>query len=72
VLAALAVLAVLALTVAARPVSAHEERSRHMLRITCETVRAYVAEVGLVNAKAMAIAHGMTAAQEREAKRCLE
>lgn len=66
-----AVLAVLALTIATLPVSAREEASRHVLRVTCETVRAYVAEVGLVNARAMAVARGMTAAQEREAKHCL-
>jgi hypothetical protein len=40
-------------------------------RISCATVRAYVAEVGLVQARAVALAHGMTAWQERLARRCL-
>jgi hypothetical protein len=40
-------------------------------RISCETVRAYVAEVGLVQAREVARAHGMTAWQERLARRCL-
>jgi hypothetical protein len=39
--------------------------------ITCEMVRSYVAQVGLVQAKAMAEAAGMTAADERRARRCL-
>jgi hypothetical protein len=41
------------------------------LHITCETVRAYVAQVGLQQARAVAVAHGMTAWQERLARRCL-
>jgi hypothetical protein len=40
-------------------------------RISCEAVRAYVAEVGLVQARTVALAHGMTAWQERLARRCL-
>jgi hypothetical protein len=39
--------------------------------ITCEMVRAYVAQVGLFRAKAIAVAHGMTAAQARRARQCL-
>jgi hypothetical protein len=41
-------------------------------RITCEMVRAYVAQVGLVQAKAMAQAVGMTESEQREAVQCLE
>jgi len=41
-------------------------------RITCEMVRAYVAQVGLAQAKAMAQAAGMTESEEREAVQCLE
>jgi hypothetical protein len=41
-------------------------------RITCEMVRAYVAQIGLAQAKAMAQATGMTASEEREAVQCLE
>ena len=41
-------------------------------RMTCETVRAYVAQVGLAQAKAMAQAAGMTGSEEREAVQCLE
>jgi hypothetical protein len=40
--------------------------------ITCDMVRSYVAQVGLVQARAMALAAGMTASQERRAKQCLE
>ena len=39
--------------------------------ITCETVRAYVSQVGLAAAKALARAHGMTPGQERRARQCL-
>ena len=39
--------------------------------VTCETVRAYVSLLGLAQAKAMARANGMTAAQERRAMQCL-
>ena len=39
--------------------------------INCETVRAYVAQVGLVQARTLARAAGMTAGQEWRARRCL-
>ena len=48
-----------------RPSSSHAH-------ITCDMVRAYVAQVGLVQARAMALSAGMTASEERRAKRCLE
>jgi len=41
-------------------------------RISCEMVRAYVAQVGLAQAKAMAQAAGMTESEERAAVQCLE
>jgi hypothetical protein len=41
-------------------------------RISCETVRAYVAQVGLAQAKAMAQAAGMSETEERQARQCLE
>jgi len=41
-------------------------------RISCETVRSYVAQVGLAQAKAMAQAAGMTETEERQALQCLE
>ena len=41
-------------------------------RISCETVRAYVAQVGLAQAKALAQAAGMTETEERQARQCLE
>jgi len=53
--------------VAACPAAAHEK----LYHITCATVRAYVAEVGVEQAREVAIAHGMTARQERMARRCL-
>lgn len=40
--------------------------------ITCSMVRAYVAHIGLEQARAIAIAHGMTPAQQRRATHCLE
>ena len=39
--------------------------------INCGTVRAYVAQVGLVQARTLARAAGMTAGQEWRARRCL-
>jgi hypothetical protein len=39
--------------------------------ITCETVRSYVRQLGLVQARAVARASGMTAAQEWRARQCL-
>jgi hypothetical protein len=39
--------------------------------ITCDMVRSYVAQVGLQQAKAMAVAAGMTASDERRARQCL-
>ena len=40
------------------------------LQISCETVRAFVTQVGLIQAKAQARAAGMTAQQERRARQC--
>jgi hypothetical protein len=40
------------------------------LQISCETIRAYVAQVGLMQAKAQARAAGMTVQQERRARQC--
>jgi hypothetical protein len=65
---------------AASPVLADPSRADHYSglpalgqswTITCETVRAYVSQVGLAQARAMARANGMTAAQEWMASRCL-
>ena len=57
---------------AASPALANSQRAaRTEPAITCETVRAYVSQVGVVAAKAMARANGMTAAQERRARQCL-
>ena len=39
--------------------------------INCETVRFYVGQMGLEQAKALARAAGMTASQEWRARRCL-
>ena len=41
-------------------------------RVSCETVRAFVAQMGLDQARAIALAHGMTRSQERRARRCLD
>lgn len=39
--------------------------------ITCDMVRTYVAQMGLEQARSMARAAGMTASEERRARRCL-
>jgi hypothetical protein len=39
--------------------------------ISCETVRTYVRQLGLAQAKAMARANGMTPSQEWRARQCL-
>ncbi|MGC2121718.1 MAG: hypothetical protein WA652_02580, partial [Xanthobacteraceae bacterium] len=39
--------------------------------ITCEMVRAYVAQIGLVQAKAMAQTSGLTEIEKRQAMQCL-
>jgi hypothetical protein len=49
----------------AAPASAHAH-------ITCDMVRAYVAQVGLAQAKAQAQSAGMTASEAQKAMRCLE
>ena len=60
-----AVLLMLTLIVTGSPALAGEPP------ITCDTVRAYVMQVGLVQAKAEARAAGMTAAQQRRVRQCL-
>jgi hypothetical protein len=57
----------------ASPVLADPQRANRGEPSTaaCETVRAYVSQVGLAQAKAMARANGMTAVQERRARQCL-
>jgi hypothetical protein len=61
----------LALLFTAGTTSALADQKQHSGQISCEVVREYVARVGLVRARAIAFAHGMTRAQEREARRCL-
>jgi len=57
---------------AASPVLSDPHRAnRAEPAVTCETVRAYVSQVGLVAAKAIARANGMTPGQERRARQCL-
>jgi hypothetical protein len=50
----------------------HDRAASSHSRLSCETVRAYVAQVGLAQAKAMAQAAGMTQSEEREAAQCLQ
>jgi hypothetical protein len=40
-------------------------------QITCDMVRSYVAQVGLQQARAMAVAAGMSRSEERHARQCL-
>ena len=49
---------------------ASDEHASHA-GITCEMVRAYVAQVGLAQATAMAESNGITPAERERAKRCL-
>jgi hypothetical protein len=66
------VLPMLLFVATASPVMADTHRANGAEpAITCETVRAYVSQVGLAAAKAIARANGMTAAQERRARQCL-
>jgi hypothetical protein len=64
----------------ASPVLANSYRTYHnsehaqwneSSHVDCGTVRAYVAQVGLVQARTIARAAGMTAGQEWRARRCL-
>ena len=64
-------LLILILVATSSPVLADRANRAEPSTITCETVRAYVSQVGLATAKAMARANGMTAAQERRARQCL-
>jgi len=64
----IALIGAVCLVVTAGSASARDKNIHH---ITCEMVRAYVAQMGVVQAKAIALAHGMTASQEQRARRCL-
>jgi hypothetical protein len=61
--------------VSATPYRPHQESDQPRWgwtsTINCETVRAYVAQVGLAQAGALARAAGMTTWQEWRARRCL-
>jgi hypothetical protein len=54
-----------------RHYSHHEGSGETHSHITCEMVRAYVAQVGLAQARAMARSQGMTASEEQKARQCL-
>jgi hypothetical protein len=45
---------------------------RPTTHFSCEMVRAYVGQLGVMQARAMALAAGMTPAQERRAAHCLQ
>jgi hypothetical protein len=57
----------------ARPHRAYQNSytSERPKRISCAMIRAYVSQVGLAQAQAMARAAGMTASQERRARQCV-
>jgi hypothetical protein len=61
--------------VLANPYSVYQSSGRAVRgessSINCETVRFYVGQIGLEQAKALARAAGMTAMQEWRARRCL-
>jgi hypothetical protein len=70
-------LLILAFVVVASPGSAADKQDVGQARwdasshVNCETVRAYVDQVGLAQATALARAAGMTPGQEWRARRCL-
>jgi hypothetical protein len=72
-----AALLIMILVAAASPGSAADKQDLGQPRwdesphVNCETVRAYVGQVGLAQATALARAAGMTAWQEWRARRCL-
>lgn len=51
--------------------SAHAHHSKEHPHVTCDMIRAYVATVGIEKAKATARAHGITAHEAQQARRCL-
>jgi hypothetical protein len=55
----------------ANPYSSDQTQWDQSSHVDCGTVRAYVAQVGLVQARTLARAAGMTAGQEWRARRCL-
>lgn len=68
------------LVTSASPVTANPYRPYHdsdqtqwdeASHVDCGTVRSYVAQVGLVQARTLARAAGMTGGQEWRARRCL-
>jgi hypothetical protein len=61
-------LVLIVVTLAACPAMAHPN---HHPAVDCAKVRAYVAQMGLEQAKAVASAAGMTMAEQRKAARCL-
>jgi hypothetical protein len=72
-----ALLALFLITVSYPAMARHRHAERgstpgEQSHITCDMVRAYVAQVGLAQAKAMAETAGATEADKRRAVQCLE
>jgi hypothetical protein len=71
-----ALLALLLITVSYPAMARHRHAERgtpnEQSHVTCDMVRAYVAQVGLAQAKAMAETAGATEADKRRAMQCLE
>jgi hypothetical protein len=55
----------------ANPYGSDQTQWDESSHVDCGTVRAYVAQVGLAQARTLARAAGMTAGQEWRARRCL-
>jgi hypothetical protein len=70
-----AALLLLLLVTAESPASAHANSNQaawgESSAINCESIRSYVSQVGLAQARALARARGMTASQEWRARQCL-
>jgi hypothetical protein len=72
-----ALLALVFIAVSYPAMARHHHADRHgtpseQSHFTCDMVRAYVAQVGLAQAKAMAETAGVTEADKRRAAQCLE
>ena len=71
-LSAIAVACAVTGAASAGRISENSSILRRPTHISCEMVRAYVGQVGVMQARAVALAAGMTPAQERRAAHCLQ
>ncbi len=65
------VICIIVLGLSSPALAAGWDRPQSHRHINCDTVRSYVQSVGFEQARAVARASGMTASEERSARRCL-